>query len=202
MKAQVLNYYSGQERFTRLVFTGRKFAYAVVPNHPVKLERLKLDDLKDATPAMQQAGRPYPTSLAINHVETWAKEHGATAGVLKAIASIKAEQDADDETLEAWAADEAVAGQAKPKRKAKVEKEPAAPSAIGKICAELKIVPTLARRQLRAAGLRAPYTDEAQIKAILAPKPAKVEEPVAKPTKKATPAKAAPAKKVTAKKAK
>lgn len=41
------------------------------------------------------------------------------------------------------------------------------PSALKTICTELKIEPKAARRRLRAAGLKAPYTDAAKIRAAL-----------------------------------
>ena len=41
------------------------------------------------------------------------------------------------------------------------------PSALKAICTELKIEPKKARRKLRAAGMKAPYTDAAKIRAAL-----------------------------------
>lgn len=42
-----------------------------------------------------------------------------------------------------------------------------APTLLGRICAELGIDPAAARRQLRKAGLKAPYQDEKEIRNIL-----------------------------------
>lgn len=47
------------------------------------------------------------------------------------------------------------------------EKTTERPSALKTICTELKIEPKKARRRLRAAGLKAPYTDSAEIRAAL-----------------------------------
>ena len=47
------------------------------------------------------------------------------------------------------------------------------PSVIKTICTELKIEPRIARRRLRAAGLKAPYSDASAIRKALAQAAAK-----------------------------
>ena len=50
---------------------------------------------------------------------------------------------------------------------AKSKKSDTTPSAIKSVCTELKIEPRLARRRLRFAGMKAPYTDATAIRKAL-----------------------------------
>lgn len=218
MKAQVLNYYNDNTRHTGFVFVGRKFVYAVVPEKPVRLQKIDLETAK-TTPAILK-DRPYPKAQALGHVRSWIALHGATQGVLKAIASADSNRDLDDETLEEMTKDDSTEPTAKKEKtmKTKSPKTETAPSVLRAICVGLQLDAVLARRQLRAAGLKAPYTDAAKIRAILMAGPTKAEpkkSPIKAVMKKAAqekkapvktvakkaPAKKAPAKKVATKKA-
>ena len=42
-----------------------------------------------------------------------------------------------------------------------------APSVVKTICTEMKVVPRIARRRLRAAGMKAPYADASAIRKAL-----------------------------------
>ncbi len=59
----------------------------------------------------------------------------------------------------------------KASKEPKAAPENAVPSVVGVVCAELKIDPRDARKKLRAAGLHAPYTDAAKVRAVLTPAP-------------------------------
>lgn len=113
-------------------------------------------------------GTPYPVARYIERVRSSKKPINPTAERLLQIAEgMAALTEFPRSEVDTAVSEAAAPAPRKRDREPKPAREPAAPSLIGALAAEFGMDPPKMRKALRAAGLRAPYTDEAAIRKAL-----------------------------------
>ena len=133
---------------------GTKYATCVVVDEEtIRAVQVPLKDFDRSAPVLYK-GRPYPVDRFIEHMERQARQRynrrDMTQAARDAIARAQAGAGTEDV----------------PPPLPEPTPPPARPEAnlLSRICAELKIDPSVARRQLRKAGLKAPYDNEKLIR--------------------------------------
>jgi hypothetical protein len=153
-----------------LCFRADKFAHCVVNEEDgIRVVKIPVRDF-DHSPVVQRGPDVYPTKrcaqLFLSYTERAVARRSITVkakrlleGVLGGGISVEAVEAPEVEDLTTGGDQQAT----------KAPKSPAgsATTLVGAICAELGLDPPVARRQLRKAGLHAPYTDEKLIRSIL-----------------------------------
>lgn len=155
-----------------ICFRAREYAHCVVnEDSGIHVIKVPVRDF-DRAPVVMQRGEAYPPKQAAKYMLDCTTRVTSRRDItLKAAALLQGVLDGSisEDAIDAPAAP---VDHWKPKNQTLTTDGKEIPTRtpttlVATICAELKIDPPVARKLLRKAGLNAPYTDEAQIRAIL-----------------------------------
>lgn len=170
-----------------LVVIGPKHAHAVhsTAENGLYVEKLSLEDAAKGRPVPHKDGVYPANEWAAKQIALTTRKTAQRAFTKQAMSILQSV--AGDTPVPTHAPDD-TASEPKGERARSTKG-----NVVASICAELNLQPKAARRTLRKAGLRAPYTDEAKVRAALTSKTSKAPK-ATKPAADAPAAKAKPAK--------
>lgn len=138
---------------------GTKWVSCVVIDYPVRVVQLEAKEwprLRDV-PAPGRVMDNYPIDRCLKLMRKAGRKNGITQAASELLD--RAANGGEEEPVEAKSS--------KPPEVTTAKEPQGRSTVLASICQRLNIEPTLARRKLRAAGLRAPYDDAKKIESIL-----------------------------------